>query len=150
MPRSHSSWKGSANCRLEWRPSRLAGVMLGVLGGLAVVALFASALPRAGAGTASLLAIGYDLHLLRRYLRAPVRLLVIPGGRSACTLDGVALARLLVQWRGPLACLAWHDVAGRRGHLLWWPDTLDARQRRELRLAASAAAVSPVVVAVAP
>lgn len=150
MPRSHSSWKGSASCRLEWRPSRLASVMLGVLGGLAVVALFGSALPRAGAGAASVLAIGYDLHLLRRYLRSPVRRLVIPGGTSACMLDGAALARLVVQWRGPLAFLAWCDVAGQRGHLVWWPDTLDARQRRELRLAADEAAVSPTVAAVAP
>jgi toxin CptA len=150
MPRSHRSSNASASCRLEWRPSRLLGAMLGLIGALAVVALLGSALPRPVAIASSVLVAGYSARLLRGYLGSPARLLVIPGGELAATLDGVALRRLALQWRGPLAFLAWQDSAGQRGHLAWWPDTLDARQRRELRLAAGAAAVSPTVAAVAP
>ncbi|MET1023263.1 MAG: hypothetical protein ABWX87_03035 [Pseudoxanthomonas sp.] len=150
MSRSHSSWKGSASCRLEWRPSPLVGVMVGVLGLLGVVSLIGSALPAwAGAG-GCVLALGGAGWRARRYLRQPARMLVIPGGALAPMLDGVPLSRFSLQWRGPLAFAAWRDVQGGCGHLVWWPDTLDARQRRELRLAADQVGISAVVAAMAP
>lgn len=150
MSRSHSSWKGSASCRLEWRPSRLVGAMVCMFGLLGAVSLIGSALPAwAGAG-GSLLVLGYAGWCARRYLGQPIRQLVIPGGALAPMLDGVALSRFSLQWRGPLAFAAWRDVQGGHGHLVWWPDTLDVRQRRELRLAADQVGVSAVVAAMAP
>jgi toxin CptA len=150
MSRSHSSWKGSASCRLEWRPSRWIGAVVWILGLLGVVSLSGSALPTwAGAGL-SVLVLGYAGWSARRYLRQPVRTLVIPGGMLVPMLDGVPLSRFSLHWRGPLAFAAWQDVQGAGGHLVWWPDTLSARQRRELRLAADQVGVSAVVAAVAP
>lgn len=150
MPRSHSSWKGSASCRLEWRPSRWIGAVVWVLGVLAVVSLMGSALPGWVAGCLSVLAIAYSAWAARRYLRQPARTLVIPGGELPPMLDGVVLHRFSPQWRGPLAFVAWQDPRGAGGHLAWWPDTLDARQRRELRLAADVRAVSAAAAAMAP
>jgi toxin CptA len=51
------------------------------------------------------------------------------------TLDGEPLEYVQLQWRGPLAFLRWRASHGGGGHLDWWPDTLPAVQRRELRLA---------------
>jgi toxin CptA len=51
-------------------------------------------------------------------------------------LDGQPLDKAEVQWRGPLAFLVWWDRQGRPQRLSWWPDTLPAASRRELRLAA--------------
>lgn len=150
MSRSHSSWKGSASCRLEWRPSRLVGAMVYALGLLGVVSLLGSALPAWPGAAGAMLVFGYASWRARRYLRRPARMLVIPGGTLAPMLDGVALSRFSLHWRGPLAFAAWCDVQGGRGHLAWWFDTLDARQRRELRLAADQVGVSAVVAAMAP
>ncbi len=150
MSRSHSSWNGSASCRLEWRPSMLQEAMLCLLGLLAVVAILGSALEPPFSVPLSLLVAGYTGRSARSGRRRPPRQLVIPAGESPATLDGLVLERLHVQWRGPLAFLAWQDASGQRGDLVWWPDTLDARQRRELRLAADNAVVSPAVATVAP
>ncbi len=150
MPRSPSSWNASASCRLEWRPSRLLGAMLALIGVLAVCAVLASGLPGWGIALLGPCSAAQASVSLRRYLRRPSCLLVIPGGDAAPTLDGVTLTRCQVQWRGPLAFLAWRDAAGRRGHLVWWPDTLQARARRELRLAADGLAISARGAAMAP
>jgi toxin CptA len=53
------------------------------------------------------------------------------------TLDGQPIDNVRLQWRGPLAFLFWRDRQGRPQRLSWWPDTLPAASRRELRLAAS-------------
>ncbi|WP_254775190.1 hypothetical protein [Pseudoxanthomonas sp. GM95] len=124
--------------------------MLILLGVLSVVSLFGSALPAWMAGVLAVPVLGFAGHALRRYGRQPARILVIPGGDASPMLDGIALVRCALQWRGPLAFLAWQDVQGRRGHLAWWPDTLDARQRRELRLAAGDAALCATMAAMAP
>ena len=65
-------------------------------------------------------------------------------------VDGEPMHEAHLQWRGPLAFLAWRDAAGRHGHLAWWPDTLDTGARRELRLAAEGLAVSARGAAMAP
>ncbi|TAA23713.1 hypothetical protein [Pseudoxanthomonas sp. X-1] len=150
MPRSPSSWNASASCRLEWRPSRLLGAMLAIIGLLAVCAVLASGLPGWAIALLAPCAAAQTILSLRRYLRLPRRRLVIPAGEGAPTLEGVVLTGCEVQWRGPLAFLAWRDAAGRHGHLAWWPDTLDTRARRELRLAAEGLAVSARGAAMAP
>lgn len=150
MPRSHSSWKGSASCRLEWRPSRWVATIQIVLGLLAVCSLAASGLSGWLVVGMSALVIACAGWSTRRYLRRPCRQLVISGGAQLPMLDGSGLCRLSVQWRGPLAFAAWQDVQGASGHLAWWPDTLDLRQRRELRLAADRLSVSPDVASMAP
>ena len=48
-----------------------------------------------------------------------------------------------VEWRGALAFLRWRDAAGRTQRRGFWPDTLPAGKRRELRLAAPARPGAP-------
>jgi toxin CptA len=45
------------------------------------------------------------------------------------------MASLRVRWRGPLAFLRWRDPDGRARRLVFWPDTLPAAARGELKLA---------------
>jgi len=151
MPRSTSSSNGSVSCRLEWRPSRLLAAALVLIGALAVPAVLASALPRAMAWGMAAVALGDAICMAWRELHRPRRWLVIPTGEGAVpTLDGEPLVRCLVRWRGPLAILAWRLRDGRRGRLVWWPDTLALAQRRELRLAAGCLGLAADAVAMAP
>ncbi|KLJ02160.1 hypothetical protein WQ56_04250 [Luteimonas sp. FCS-9] len=87
-------------------------------------------------GIACVLAAG--VRALVRESRCPPRQVVVQApGRIL--LDGRPLEAPCLQWRGPIVRLAWRE--GRRTHsLLWWPDTLRAPQRRELRLAAASPA----------
>ncbi|MFT4196413.1 MAG: hypothetical protein QM601_00630 [Pseudoxanthomonas sp.] len=147
----HGSSHASAPCRLEWRPSRwLAGALM-ALGLLAGVAVLACNLP---APLAWLLAPALAIHgglSARRLLRAPPAVLVLAATREGvCTLDGVPLATLRVQWRGPLAFLTCTTRDGTRTRLAFWPDTLPAPARRELRLAAGGPAASPGAAGMAP
>ena len=76
--------------------------------------------------------------------RAPRRLVLAPasgsGGGAAGqdSLDGRPLARCELAWRGPLAFVHLVYRDGRHQRLVWWPDTLPAQRRRELRLAVAA------------
>lgn len=144
MPTSQRSSRASAPCHLEWRPSRLLAGALALLGVLAALALIGSEIPLPLSMPFALLAVGEGLRLARRECRQPMRLLVI-GGDGAATLDGQAITGLSVEWRGPLAFMRFRDVDGRPCRLAWWPDTLPAPSRRELRLAApvKAAALPP-------
>jgi len=125
-------------------------VALLLLGGLGLVSLGRSALPAAWGAPAGLVLVGYTAAQVRRYRRAPPRVLVIPGRRGPAQVDGLPVSGLRVEWRGPLAWISWRR--GRRGrhYLMFWPDTLPARQRRELRLAAGRAVVTPITPAMAP
>ncbi|MCD9028592.1 hypothetical protein LDO26_10280 [Luteimonas sp. BDR2-5] len=143
MPTSTRSSSPSAHCRLEWRPSRLAGAALSLLTLAAVASIFASEMPRPVAWPLAAVVVLHGLHLLRRELRRPPRVLVADGAAGRWHLDGAALDDAQLRWRGPLARLAWRDAAGRRHALLWWPDTLPPARRRELRLAASAFPTPP-------
>ena len=60
---------------------------------------------------------------------------VFPGNELAAMREGQPIHEVQLQWRGPLAFLCWRDRAGQRQRLVWWPDTLPATRRRELRLA---------------
>jgi len=128
------SSNASAPSRFELRPSRWAigGVL--ALSVLAPLAVFASEMPRACAWPLALLACAGGLWSVRTEARRPPRRLVVDGDGQA-TVDGVAVNDLRVDWRGPLAFVAWREASGRIARGSFWPDTLDAGGRRELRLA---------------
>lgn len=137
-------------CRIEWRPSRLLQASLVLIGVLGAASTLASAVPPLAAwllAAASLVA-GW-LAAVREGAR-PVRAIVWDGHAGVVRVDGLAVTAPTLAWRGALACLAWRDARGRTQRLLLWPDVLDARQRRELRLAAGPAAASPATPSMAP
>jgi toxin CptA len=108
---------------------------LGALGLLAGCSVLASEMPRAMAWPIALAAAGYGGWLARREHRRLPRQLLWPVSDLPVTLDGEPLRSVQLQWRGPLVFLRWRTGGGRGGQLSWWPDTLPAIQRRELRLA---------------
>lgn len=129
------SSNASAPCRFELRPSRW---LVGALLALAVLAPFSvlqSEMPSRHAWPLALLALGAGLWLARREWRAPRQSVTIDG-EGRVTIDGVEVEAFRVDWRGPLAFLAWRDPAGRCHRRSLWPDTLPSALRRELRLAA--------------
>ena len=138
MPNSPHSSAASASCRIDWRPSAVACGALIALGLLAGLSMLASDLPRACAWPAALIAPAWGAWLARRERRRPtIRLFWRTDGVLFVDGEHVRCARL--QWRGPIAFLAWDGADGRRRRLAAWPDTLPAARRRELRLAAAAA-----------
>jgi toxin CptA len=106
--------------------------MLGILGAVSAIN---SEMPRALAWPSALAACLQGLFLARRELRSPVREWLWPVAGPP-TVDGVAVEAVVIRWRGPLAFLRWRAAGGRIHRLAWWPDVLDCRARRELRLAA--------------
>jgi toxin CptA len=137
MRNSPRWWNGSVNCRLEWRPSRLLQALLILLGVLAAVAVLASEMPRPFAWPGAFAALGHGAWRARREGRSPRRLFWFPGDGRLPTVDGTPMLDARLLWRGPLAFLRWRERAGGRWRrAAWWPDTLPAPQRRELRLAA--------------
>ncbi len=115
--------------------------MVGVLLALTLLtplAVLHSGLPRILAWPVCAAALCHAAWLARREWSQPMRLLVVPTGVDPVTLDGRALDEVQVQWRGPLAFLRWRDDRKRVRHLAWWPDTLPAALRRELKLAMQA------------
>ncbi len=140
----------SVDCRLEWRPSRWVGGALLLLAALSPFAVLASGLPRAAAWPLAATALGYGVLGAMRYRRQPARQLVIGGHGGEPSLDGLPLRQARLRWRGPLAFLSWRDGRGRIRRLHWWPDTLPAARRRELRLAAAALADDRPASAMAP
>ena len=135
MPNSNRWSISSAPCRLEWRASRWVISVLLMLGMLGAVSVLASEMSRVFAWPLALLATGYGVFLARSEAHRPSRQLVWPQD-GPITLDGDVLTNADLQWRGPLAFLCWRGAAGRIHRLSWWPDTLPAEARRELRLAA--------------
>ncbi|WP_183425395.1 hypothetical protein [Luteimonas sp. RC10] len=125
----------SEPARLHWRPSRLLIAALGLITLAACGALLLSELPGllAWLGIPCVLASG--LHTILRAARQPPHRVVVQA-TGQVLLDGRLLEAPCLHWRGPIVRLSWRE--GRRTHrLLWWPDTLPAPQRRELRLAAA-------------
>ncbi len=110
--------------------------MLGALSLLAPFSLLASDMPRAFAWPLAALVAVVGIVDAGRHARAPRAALVIPGGHGQPTCDGQPMQALDIAWRGPLAFLRWRDPAGQARRLVFWPDTLPAASRRELRLAA--------------
>ena len=135
MPRSGHWSNASVPCRIEWRPSRwLAGAIL-VLAVLAALSALACEMPRPWAWPLAVAAIAWGGWRARAELRQPRRAWVFPGNEAPVLLDGEPVQAVRLQWRGPLAFASWRGRDGRVGRLTWWPDTLPAARRRELRLA---------------
>ncbi|TXH72259.1 MAG: hypothetical protein E6Q88_06625 [Lysobacteraceae bacterium] len=127
----------SAPCRFELRPSRwLIGAMV-ALAALAPFSVLRSEMPAWIAWPLAVVACVWGLWLSIREARRPnLQLTVDP--QSGATVSGRPVHGFAIDWRGPLLFLSWSDAGGRRQRRSVWPDVLDARTRRELRLAASA------------
>jgi len=136
--RNSPRWSnGSVSCRLEWCPSRVLQACLVLIGLLAAISLLICEMPRGLAWPAAVLALARGVWLAHAHGSLPERTFWFPGDGRPATVDGVALSEARLRWRGPLAFLRWRaSPGGRWQHAIWWPDTLSARARRELRLAA--------------
>ncbi len=150
MSKSHRSSHASERCRLEWRPSRLCAAALIALGALSAFSLLVSEMPRAAAWPVALAALLYALRRAASERGRAVVTVIWDGRANVVRVDGAVVEGAALRWRGPLAFLAYRAPDGQIRRLLWWPDTLDARGRRELRLAAGPASASPRGGAMAP
>ncbi|HVI60064.1 MAG TPA: hypothetical protein VM619_14485 [Luteimonas sp.] len=121
-----------------------------MLGALAGFATLASEMPRAAAWPLALAAIAHGAWLGLREARAAPGEIVVATGGAAGTVDGRAVEALRVRWRGPIAFVQWREADGRRGGHVFWPDTLPAPRRRELRLAAPVPAAAGEPASMAP
>lgn len=132
-----------SNCRIDWRPSPGLRIALLILALLAVVSLWLSALPTALAGAGSLAVLDYTLRLLRQEAAREAFRLNWNSSEKTAELNferhSQSLQAVRVVQRGPLATLQACDERGRRQRYVWWPDTLPADARRQLRLATVAA-----------
>lgn len=140
---------GSAPSKLEWRPSRLRALAEGLVLAAAPWLLDASAMPaRLQAPVVLLLWLFGGVSVVHALRRHPRRLWLQAPPRPLL-LDGHELEAPTLHVRGPWLQLRWQGPGG-GGHLLFWPDTLDRRQRRELRLAVRVHSVSRQPPSVAP
>lgn len=126
------------------------GALLVVLSLLAGLAVLASEMPRMAAWPMAALAVARGLRVAWKELRRPHSRFVFAGQDAPVEVDGRRVGDASVTWRGPLAFARWRDGRGRRRHLAWWPDTLPAAARRELRLAAPMRRAAPRAASVAP
>ena len=150
MTHSHHSSIGSVSCRLEWRPSRwLIGALL-CLAMLAAFSVLVSEMPRWAAWPLALAALAWGRWQAWKQAQVPSQTFVFPGNELAAMREGQPIHDVALQWRGPLAFLVWNDRAGQRQRLVWWPDTLPAARRRELRLAVGVGNAAPRRPGVAP
>jgi toxin CptA len=119
------------------------------LGVLAALATLASEMPRGAAWPLATLASAHGAWLARGYSRRRRRQLWWVAGRAP-EVDGVSVRAATLHWRGPFAFLCWRDADGRVRRLAWWPDTLPAAARRELKLVAQAGLDTPAAPSMAP
>jgi toxin CptA len=145
----HNCSTRSAPCRCEWRPSRWQALVMMALGLGAAIALMDCALPRLYAAPAALCVLAVCVWRCRCELRRPPRHLLVPCAPSPVLVDGAPVTAVELLERGPLTLLRFRQ-GRRRGSCLFWPDTLDSGQRRELRLAVRTHAVSRDAPTVAP
>ena len=150
MTHSHHSSSTSVSYRLEWRPSRWVTGVLSLLGVLAAFSILASEMPRLAAWPLALSALAYGQWRAWRESRSSAHEFFFPGNDLPVTLDGTLIESVEVQWRGSLAFVRWQARDGQSRRLSWWPDTLPAAQRRELRLAAGSLEASRNRLAMAP
>ena len=121
--------------RFQWRPSRWLAASLLAIGALGACSVLASGMPPALARSMAPLALGWAAWLAGREARRPPVGVVFLADDEV-QVDEVRVEGFALHWRGPLVFARWRDVAGRARRLAWWPDTLPAAARRELRLAA--------------
>ena len=133
-----------------WQPSHICTLILALLTLLAPFSALASGLAPGEAWPLALLAAVHGVRIVRTYRRSVARDLLIPGSGAEARCDGDPMIELRVRWRGPLAFLEWRGHAGGpRQRLVFWPDVLDARTRRELRLAMQQYATAKIATTVA-
>jgi toxin CptA len=150
MPNWKRSSPASVPCRLEWRRSRWQALILLALAVLVVPAVWLSGLPVAAQWALGIAGLAWTVGALHaEWRRAPCVLVIPPSPSAPACLDGQAIADLALAWRGPLAFVGFRQ-GRRRRTLVFWPDTLSAAQRRELRLAVSAREASSRGGVVAP
>ena len=150
MPNSLRSSHASETCRLDWRPSRLLAALLVLISVLGAVAVLASGMPAGMGWPLAAAALVHGVQAAARQRAKPRREVVWDGHAGLVRVDGIVVEAPALQWRGPLACVSWRGRDGRRRRLLFWPDVLHARPRRELRLAAANAPASPPRASMAP
>ncbi len=140
MPRSSNA---SLPCRIDWRPSRWLVGALCALAALAALAIAASGLPAhlkpMFAGVVALTGLA---QARREALRPPFSLAW--QGATLALHAAQGQPQLLVsptlREQGPLLRIQARTPGGQRWSRTWWPDTLSAADRRQVRLASS---VSP-------
>jgi len=117
----------------------------------ATVAVILCDMPRTYGWPLALCTLWYGVHLVRREATRPMLSLLINASGAAISMaDGQPMRGLSIQWRGPLAFLRWRGDDGQQRALSFWPDTLSAGRRRELRLAMPIPAAAPAARSVAP
>jgi toxin CptA len=135
------SSNASLPSRIEWRPSRLLQAVLCALGLLAAAAVAISGLPAAVRLGLGVLILAYTAHVILHERRRPRLTLHWHGGDAGIALGQgevtQVLGELCLHRRGAVLQLAFRDAQGKRRTLVWWPDTLNAEQRRALVLACS-------------
>jgi len=135
MPNSPRLLTPSARCRLEWRPSRQERACVLLLTLLAAVSLLRCDLPLPLAWPAAVAAIVLGSLCAWRSGTRRARGFELTHDIAACRMDGQPVTHLELRWRGPLLFVRFKSMANRRWqHLVFWPDTLPADKRRELRL----------------
>jgi toxin CptA len=120
-----------------------------VLAVAAIAALWLSDMPRIACGIGSALVLGYAGWLLLREVRRPNCAMSWSGGDAPWQVECGGriepLRHVGARFRGGLVVLTLADADNKPCRYLWWPDTLDARGRRSLRLAMHVeAVVTPV------
>jgi len=150
MSHSIRSSSASAPCRLERRASPLLIAALLALAAAAAFAVLVSEMPRVAAWPMALAALAHGAWVAWREARVVPGEFVVPHAGARATVDGIAVDGLAVRWRGPIAFVQWRDGDGHRRRHVFFPDTLPAARRRELRLAVPAPAPARRAASVAP
>jgi toxin CptA len=123
----------------------------GLLSSLAIISLWLSELAGWLALAGSILVAGWGLARIRAERCSEAFEVVIPWDAvRPVVVAGAAVEAFELEWRGPLALLRWKVPGQGRDARLWWPDLLPPPARRELRLAASARAISSNASQMAP
>lgn len=134
----------------EWRPSRIQVATLLVLAAAAAFSVLMSDLPPIAARTLAPAVLSWGAWRAWRESRRPRCTIAIPADAARARVDGEPVDDLSVRWRGPLAFVQWRDGDGHTRRRAFWPDTLPAARRRELRLAAPPAVPARAPTSVAP
>ena len=140
-----NSSNASLHCRLEWRPSHWLLVGFALLAALAMVSLWLSALPVWACVFGGILIAAFAAYRLRNEMRRARVHIAWAGGDEPVVVErslqqggrAEEFQFVALNIRAGLVVLCLADERGRRTRWTWWPDTLDARGRRALRLAAS-------------
>lgn len=134
-----NSSDASATCRLEWRRSRWLPAALCLLAAATTAALWLSQLPAIASMVGTAAVMVHVAWLLRREWNRPACTLTWQGGARDWQIETSGSAESLrhvgASFRGGLVVLTLADPGNALRRYIWWPDTLDARGRRALRLA---------------